>query len=189
MVTGRLCGSGGLSRVLLQGLPGILPGILSAWLGMGVCSPAVAQVPPAAEKNWHQWRGPLATGVAPAGNPPIEWDATRNVKWKVEIPGHGKSTPIIWGDRVFLVTAINTGKVVEGAPKPEDQPMRTFGIKFPNTLFRFAVLCLDRNTGKTLWEQTAVEELPHEGHHGDNSHASASPTTTCRRSSAGPTTS
>lgn len=128
-------------------------------------------------QNWHQWRGPEATGVAPTGDPPIEWDDAKNLKWKVEIPGHGKSTPIIWDDRVFLITAVNTGKVVEGVPKPEDQPMRTFGIKFPNTLFRFVVLCLDRVTGKTLWEQTAVEELPHEGHHGDNSHASASPTT------------
>lgn len=127
--------------------------------------------------NWHQWRGPDATGVAPLGDPPIEWDQTQNVKWKVEIPGHGKSTPIVWGNRIFLITAVNTGKVVEGAAKPEDQPMRTFGIKFPNTLFRFVVLCLDRGTGKTLWEQTAIEELPHEGHHSDNSHASASPTT------------
>lgn len=128
-------------------------------------------------QNWHQWRGPLATGVSPTGDPPIEWDANRNVKWKAEIPGHGKSTPIIWGDRIFLITAVNTEKVVEGVAKPEDQPMRAFGIKFPNTLFRFVVLCLDRNTGKSLWEQTVIEELPHEGHHGDNSHASASPTT------------
>jgi outer membrane protein assembly factor BamB len=139
--------------------------------------PAADNEPDARLQNWHQWRGPLATGVAPAGDPPIEWDGTRNVKWKAEIPGHGKSTPIIWGDRVFLITAVNTDKVVEGAAKPEDQPMRAFDIKFPNTLFRFVVLCLDRNTGKTLWEQTAIEELPHEGHHGDNSHASASPTT------------
>ncbi|MEK6258267.1 MAG: PQQ-binding-like beta-propeller repeat protein [Planctomycetota bacterium] len=127
--------------------------------------------------NWHQWRGPEASGVAPHGDPPVEWDQSRNVKWKVEIPGQGKSTPIVWENRIFVTTAVNTGKVVEGVPKPEDQPQRQFGIKFPNTLFRFVVLCLDRETGKTLWEQTAVEELPHEGHHGDNSHASASPTT------------
>lgn len=126
---------------------------------------------------WHQWRGPEATGVAPAGNPPIEWDANRNVKWKVEIPGSGKSSPIVWGDRVFITTAINTGKVVADAAKPEDQPERQFGIKFPNTLFRFVVMCLDRQTGKVLWERTATEELPNEGHHGDNSHASASPFT------------
>ncbi|HEX5104369.1 MAG TPA: PQQ-binding-like beta-propeller repeat protein [Pirellulaceae bacterium] len=127
--------------------------------------------------NWHQWRGPEATGVAPEGNPPFEWSESKNVKWKVEIPGHGKSTPIVWGNRVFVITAIDTGKVVEGQAKPEDQPDRPFGIKYPNTLFRFVVLCLDRENGKILWERTAAEELPHEGHHGDNSHATASPTT------------
>lgn len=128
-------------------------------------------------QNWHQWRGPDANGVAPAGDPPIEWDDERHLKWKVEIPGRGQATPIVWGPRLFVITAVNTGKVVEGVPRPEDQPMRQFGIKFPNTLYRFVVLCLDRHTGKTLWERTAVEALPHEGHHGDNSFASASPTT------------
>lgn len=127
--------------------------------------------------NWHQWRGPDATGVAPSGQPPIEWSPTKNLKWKAEIPGRGKSTPIVWGKKVFITTAIDTGKIVESAAKPEDQPERQFGIKFPNTLYRFVVLCLDRDTGKVLWEKTAVEELPHEGHHGDNSHASASPFT------------
>jgi len=131
----------------------------------------------ARSENWHQWRGPDASGYAPHGNPPIEWDQTRNVKWKVEIPGAGKSTPIIWGNRVFVTSAINTGKVVDGTAKPEDQPNRPFGIKFPNTLYRFVVYCLDRETGKILWEQTATEALPLEGHHGDNSYASASPTT------------
>lgn len=125
-------------------------------------------------QNWHQWRGPDATGVSPQGNPPIEWSATRNLKWKAEIPGHGKSSPIVWDNKIFLTAAINTGKIVDGAQKPEDQPERQFGIKFPNTLYRFVVYCLDRQTGKILWEKTAVEELPHEGHHSDNSHASAS---------------
>ncbi len=127
--------------------------------------------------NWHQWRGPAANGVAPHGNPPVEWNETRNLKWKAEIPGAGKSTPIVWEDRVFLITAINTGMVAEGVAKPEEQPQRPFGIKFPNTRYRFVVMCLDRATGKVKWERTAVEELPHEGHHGDNTFATASPTT------------
>lgn len=131
--------------------------------------------------NWHQWRGPDATGVAPEANPPIEWNEHRHVKWKAEIVGLGKSSPIVWDNKVFLTTAINTGKIVEEAAKPESQPERPFGIKFPNTLFKFVVICLDRNSGKVLWEKTAVEALPHEGHHGDNSHASASPTTDGRQ--------
>lgn len=128
-------------------------------------------------RNWHQWRGPEANGVAPTGDPPTEWNEGKNVKWKVEIPGHGKSTPIVWGQRVFVITAVDTGKTVAGAASPDEQPERPFGIKYPNTLFRFVVMCFHRDTGELLWERTAVEELPHEGHHGDNSHATASPTT------------
>ncbi len=124
--------------------------------------------------NWHQWRGPLATGVAPEADPPVEWSATKNVKWMARVPGFGKSSPIVWEDKVFLTSALDTGKVVPGAPRPEEQPERRFDIKFPNTLYQFVVYCLDRNTGKVQWEHMAVEELPHEGHHGDNSHASAS---------------
>jgi outer membrane protein assembly factor BamB len=131
--------------------------------------------------NWHHWRGPLVNGFAPRGDPPTKWDEQTNIKWKVAIPGRGTSTPIVWGQRIFLVTAIDTGRVVEGAAKPEDQPERPFGIKYPNTIHKYVVLCLDRETGQTLWERTAVEELPHEGHHGDNSFASASPTTDGRR--------
>ena len=58
--------------------------------------------------NWHHWRGPNANGAAPHADPPLHWDESTNVKWKVEIPGSGTSTPIVWGDRVFLTTAINT---------------------------------------------------------------------------------
>src|SRR5438876_11774832 len=70
-------------------------------------APAVAA---SAEQNWPQWRGPLGTGVAPLGNPPTEWSETKNVKWKVKIPGGGHATPIIWEDKVFLMAAIPTGK-------------------------------------------------------------------------------
>ena len=127
--------------------------------------------------NWHQWRGPDATGVAKLGEPPLQWSEEKNVRWKVPIDGRGSSTPIIWGDQVFLLTAVNTGKVDPELPKPEDQPPRLFGITFPNTTYEFLVLCLDRKTGRELWRQTATEKVPHEGHHGDNNFASASPTT------------
>jgi len=131
--------------------------------------------------NWPQWRGPAANGVAPHGDPPINWDESTNIKWKVEVPGRGVASPIVWGNQVFLATAIDTGRVVDGAAKPEEQPERPFGIRFPNTTYRYAVLCLDLATGQTLWESTATEDLPHEGHHGDSSFASASPTTDGRR--------
>ena len=55
-----------------------------------------------AEANWPQWRGPLANGVAPGGSPPVTWSETNNVKWKVRLPGSGTSTPIVWGNQVFV---------------------------------------------------------------------------------------
>jgi outer membrane protein assembly factor BamB len=147
------------------------------------CTPSAEQgdLPAARLDNWPHWRGPGANGVAPQSDPPLTWDENTNLKWKVEIPGRGVSTPIVWDQQVFVLTAVDTGRVVEGAPKPEDQPDRPFGIKFPNTFYKYVVLCLDRSTGKTLWERTAAEDLPHEGHHGDSSFASASPTTDGRR--------
>ncbi len=127
--------------------------------------------------NWHQWRGPEANGVSRTATPPIEWGEGKNIQWKVAIDGQGCSTPIIWGNKVFLLTAIDTGKVDPSLPKPEDQPKRVFGITHPNTTYEFVVLCLDRKTGKVLWRRRPTERVPHEGHHGDNAFASASPTT------------
>lgn len=127
------------------------------------------------QDNWHQWRGPEANGVSRTAKPPLKWSEDKNIQWKAEIPGQGSSTPIIWGDKVFLLTAINTGKVDPSLPKPEDQPDRVFGIKFPNTFYQFVVLCLDRKTGKEVWRHLATERVPHEGTHNDNDFASSSP--------------
>ena len=82
----------------------------------------------AADQNWPQWRGPQMTGVAPHGNPPLKWDPETNIKWKAEIPGRGSASPIVWEDRVFVLTAVDTGKLPEGAvqqtaaQEPADQP-------------------------------------------------------------------
>jgi outer membrane protein assembly factor BamB len=128
--------------------------------------------------NWHQWRGPNATGVSPTANPPIEWSEEKNVKWKVAIDGQGTSTPVIWNDKVFLLTAIQTGVKDPSIPDPEDQPKTNFfDIKQPNAQHAFVVLCLDRNTGEEVWRQVATTKVPHEGAHNDNDFASASPTT------------
>lgn len=131
--------------------------------------------------NWHQWRGPDATGSSATAQPPVTWSEEKNIQWKVPIPGYGSATPIVWGNKVFILTAVNTGKVDPSLPKPEDQPKRIFGIKHPNTVYEYVVLCLDRQTGKTLWRQVATRRVPHEGAHGDNNFASASPTTDGQR--------
>ncbi len=140
-----------------------------------------ADLPRGAENFWHQWRGPEATGVSHTAAPPLEWSEQKNVKWKVPIEGSGSSSPIVWGDKLFLLTAINTGTVDPGLPKPEDQPKRVFDITNPNTIYRFVVICLNRKTGEEIWRRTATERVPHEGHHQDNNYASASPTTDGKR--------
>ncbi len=62
-----------------------------------------------AHDQWPQWHGPLATGVAPRGNPPVTWSEDKNIRWKIALPGKGHSTPIIWGDRIFITTAVPYG--------------------------------------------------------------------------------
>lgn len=130
------------------------------------------------EDHWHQWRGPEANGVSRTANPPIEWSEDKNIQWKVAVDGQGTSTPIIWGDKLFLLTAIDTGKEDPSIPKPEDQPKTNFfNIKRPNTSFEFVVLCLNRTTGQEMWRRKVNELIPHEGHHNDNDYASSSPMT------------
>ena len=138
-------------------------------------SPLAAETSNSTADNWHQWRGPKANGVSSTAKPPVTWSETKNIRWKYAIKGHGTSTPIIWGNSIYLTTAINTGKVDPSLPKPEDQPKRVFGITHPNTSYRFDVICLDRQSGQERWRRTAIEKTPHEGHHGDASFASASP--------------
>ena len=136
-----------------------------------------------AERFWPQWRGPHATGVAPFADPPVEWSEDRNVKWKVAIPGKGSSSPIVWGNRVFLTTAIPTGKKAKPASKepPSSQGDRRHRFRMPGIepteVQRFAILAIDRQSGKVLWQRTLREELPHDGTHPTGTWASNSPVT------------
>src|SRR5262249_6253607 len=127
--------------------------------------------------NWHQWRGPLANGTAPKGDPPVSWDASTNIKWKAELPGRGSATPIVWGDQVFVVTAIKTDRTADAADLPRTDPKFQKNTKPPTNYSQFVVLSFDRDTGKLRWKQTAAEKVPHEGHHQTHSYAAGSPTT------------
>ena len=73
-------------------------------------------------RNWHQWRGPLADGIAPHGDPPVKWGVEEIVKWKVEIPGEGHATPIVWGDRVFVLAAVETDQRIDELAPPKMEP-------------------------------------------------------------------
>lgn len=73
-------------------------------------------------QHWPQWRGPLCNGVAPGGNPPISWSEEENVKWKIKLPGHGNASPIVWGDKVFILAAIETDRKAEPTAEPTAEP-------------------------------------------------------------------
>lgn len=138
---------------------------------------AAADFSAESQHQWHQWRGPLANGTAPHGDPPIRWSRTSHIRWKVPLPGEGSATPVIWDDQVFLLTAVRTDRTVDALPKPKQEPPGGYKTERPKNFYRFEVIALDRRTGKTRWQRTAIESLPHEGRHDTNSYASGSPTT------------
>ena len=90
----------------------------SIFIASALAVALLGEFTPEQERNWPQWRGPHASGVAPHGNPPLEWAENKNVKWKVKIPGQGSSTPIVWGNRIFVTVAIPTGATIK--PKKTD---------------------------------------------------------------------
>ena len=128
------------------------------------------------EENWHHWRGPYAAGVAPAdANPPITWSETENVRWKVAIPGIGHATPIIWGDKIFIQTAVE-GEKAES--EGDDNPFSGFfGGRNDGPTYKFDLLAINRSDGSVVWQKTLREITPHEGTHRDATYASNSPVT------------
>ena len=126
--------------------------------------------------NWHHWRGPNADGSSPA-EPPLKWDSKTNIRWTADLPGKGSSTPIIWGDRVFILTAMKTDRQAKPEELPKVDPKFQTKTEAPKHFHRFLVLCFDRASGKKLWEKQAAEAVPHEGHHNSHSYCAGSPTT------------
>jgi outer membrane protein assembly factor BamB len=113
----------------------------------------------AAGQTWPMWRGPLGTGEAPGAKPPVEWSETKNVKWKVPLPGLGKSSPIVWRDTLYVTAAV-----------PGDGGTQ-----------KFTLMALNRADGKEKWSRVLREEKPHEGHHPDGTFAGGSALTDGQR--------
>jgi outer membrane protein assembly factor BamB len=148
---------------------------LALILGIVLVAATLAAPDPRAERFWPQWRGPYASGVSKYADPPLEWSESKNIRWKVEIPGRGSASPVIWGDRIFLLTAVPIGPAGPAAHAPRG------GVRLRD-LHRFVVLAIDRNTGKVVWERTAREAQPHEATHQDNgTYASSSAITDGQR--------
>ena len=135
---------------------------------------AVDAVAQTAELNWTHWRGPNANGTAAASaRPPIHWDMTTNVRWSATLPGEGSSTPIVWNDQIFILSAEATQR------KSEKPPVMNEASKTipPDVYYRFWITSIDRATGKTHWQKLATEQVPHAGKHTTHTYAAGSPTT------------
>ena len=127
-----------------------------------------------AKENWPAFRGESARGISSASNLPLSWNESQNVAWKKEIPGRGWSSPIIWGNQVFITTVISSGEVEApkkglyfGGERPEP----------PKDMHRWMVLSLDTRTGKTLWQTQLKEAPPSSTVHIKNAYASETPVT------------
>jgi outer membrane protein assembly factor BamB len=117
----------------------------------------------AGDGDWPSWRGPANDGMA-RGDAPLTWSSTERVAWKAHVPGRGFSSPVVWGDRIFVTTAVPAAAQAPGSRTPVEH--------------RFLVMAVDRRTGKTVWEKVATVATPHEGHHAQyGSYASNSPIT------------
>lgn len=127
-----------------------------------------------AEAYWPAWRGPLATGVGPIADPPIVWSEQKNIRWKTALPGRGHSSPVVWGDRIFLTTAIPFGEAIR--PRLPARPGAHDNLDLTRN-HEFVALAVSRQTGAILWQQTLYKDLPHEAGHVTGSLASASPVT------------
>ncbi|HEY2414634.1 MAG TPA: PQQ-binding-like beta-propeller repeat protein [Pirellulaceae bacterium] len=138
---------------------------------------------PASAQNWPQFRGPNTDGIASDAVHPEKWSPEENLAWKTPIPGIGWSQPVVWGDKIFLTTAVseNAKRPKPGDWSPGDAGMLTaiFGNyrKPPATKYQWLVLCLDRANGKILWQQTAHEGNPPIPIHAQNTYATETPAT------------
>ncbi len=169
--------------------------------------PQAAVVDGAGRGGWSNWRGPLGSGAAPESRPPTEWSEDRNLRWKVELPGAGSSTPVVFGDRLFVTCAIETDQRGEPSqlerpdaggerssrpggerrnrPRPpggeagerRGPPRGGFGGGPPTTVLQYAVVAFDRQNGEQLWQTVVAEGVPHERGHGTSTQAQNSAVT------------
>jgi len=146
--------------------------------GLAALSPATVSAESLA--RWPQWRGPLGNGVSPDGDPPLRWSEGENVRFKVPIDGDGHATPIVWGNRILVLSALTVGEPTSAEGEPTNrhaatQPEASPRVELPRQ--RFLVTAYDRRDGSLDWQRVACELVPHEGHHTQSAWATGSPIT------------
>jgi outer membrane protein assembly factor BamB len=128
-----------------------------ATLGL-LCETGTLSADASADAHWAQWRGPSGQGYSDDDRVPLRWSETENLLWKTDLPGYGNSTPIVWGDRIFLTAASNSGVSAKSKPRPDERYL----------------LCLRASDGKLLWQRTVYKSDNLNPTHEWNGYASAS---------------
>jgi outer membrane protein assembly factor BamB len=150
-------------------------------IGMALAITALGSPTEKPAGNWPQWRGPDGSGVSNEKNLPVEWSPTKNIKWKTPIDGRSHSSPIVWGNRIFLTTAVE-GSVVPGAKAVTHIGDDGKIFLHPDSVGAdkkhiFRVICINRDSGKILWQSTAWEGTPYDNRHRKSSYAASTPAT------------
>jgi outer membrane protein assembly factor BamB len=162
----------------------------------GLCLLSALLEPAEAEENWPQFRGSGGSAVAVSGSPPKRWSREENVSWVREIPGRGWSSPVVWGNTIFVTSAISTDGsfkepskgifgndyvaelVAQGLPEEEILARvvsRDIELSKETESIRYMVYAIDTETGVLLWERVAHEGKPFGGRHRKNTYASETP--------------
>jgi outer membrane protein assembly factor BamB len=129
-------------------------------------------------QQWPSFRGPSGSGVAVDAQPPTAWSVatSTNIAWRTDIPGLGHSSPIVWGDRIFLTTAVSDAASARSLVLGDSDAAGIDPLN-EHSAYQWQVLALDRASGKTVWSRTVHQGLPRVKRHVKGSHASASPAT------------
>ena len=126
------------------------------------------------EQQWGQWRGPLASGEAPHATPPVTWSEEENLRWKIPLTGRGHSSPVVWGEHVFLTTAIPMGDPLPPRPSRMEGAHDNTPVTSQQ---RFVVQAYERKSGTLVWERTVHAAIPSDTAHVSGGYASPSPIT------------
>lgn len=128
----------------------------------------------AGAQNWPSFRGPNASGVADGKAAPVSWDAPKsvNVLWKTPVPGLSHASPVVWGNKIFVITAVS-----EDAAQTFSAKNRGIGLASDDARHAWRVYCLDKRSGKILWERTAHEGVPRARRHVKATQANSTPAT------------
>ena len=148
-------------------------------LGIALCL-GVACVPQALRAgDWPQFRGPNGSATSADKQLPAEWGADKNIAWQAQLPGYGWSSPIVWGDKVFVTTAVSDKQRKPSGGFGGGGGGSGFGRgqRPPDAVYKWEVYCLNAADGKVLWKQIAAEKKPTIPTHGSNTYATETPVT------------